>query len=666
LSPATITLAAGLFLSAILLRGQEGGTTVKQTFLAAILGAVLTASPLLAAEDFSLAVPLPAPRDEAYPGTVKLYVDATNTAQRIYTVRATVPASPGPLTLLYPQWLPANHAPRGPVDKLGGLIIRAGGQRLEWRRDPVEVYAFHVDVPAGANAVELEYQFLTPTAGDQGRIVVTPEMLNLQWNAVALYPAGYYASRIPFEASLKLPDGWSLGTALETASTASGVTTFRPVSLETLIDSPVFAGRHFARHELDDGKGGRPRVTLNIMADEAEQLIAKPEYIEAHRNIVRQADLLFGARHFDHYDFLLALSDKMGGIGLEHHRSSENGTSAQYFKDWDRRFPGRDLLPHEYTHSWNGKFRRPADLWTPNYNVPMRDSLLWLYEGQTQYWGYVLAARAGMWTKQQALDAMAATAAAFDHRIGRSWKSLQDTTNDPITIARRPQPWSSWQRGEDYYSEGLLLWLDVDTEMRARSRDRRSLDDFARAFFGQQDGEWQKPVTYTFQDVVSILNEIVPHDWAAFLRQRLDGHGPGAPLDGVARGGYRLVYTEEPTALFKTLESQRRIADLTYAIGATVNSEGQLTNVLWDGPLFKAGLAIGARIVAVNGKAFETERLKNAVKASKDGGKIELIVRVGDDVRTLTIDYRGGLRYPRLERVEKTPARIDAIVSAKK
>jgi predicted metalloprotease with PDZ domain len=639
---------------------------VKRTFLAAVLGAVLTVSPLLAADDFSFPVPLPAPRDEAYPGTIKLHVDATNTAQRIYTVRATVPASPGPLTLLYPQWLPANHAPRGPVDKLGGLIIRAGGQRLEWRRDPVEVYAFHVDVPAGANAVELEYQFLTPTAGDQGRIVVTPEMLNLQWNAVALYPAGYYASRIPFETSLKLPEGWSLGTALEIASTANGITTFRPVSLETLIDSPVFAGRHFVRHELDSAGGKGGRVTLNIMADEAEQLVAKPEYIEAHRNIVRQADLLFGARHFDHYDFLLALSDRMGGIGLEHHRSSENGTSAKYFTEWDRQFPGRDLLPHEYSHSWNGKFRRPADLWTPNYNVPMRDSLLWLYEGQTQYWGYVLAARAGMWTKQQALDAIAATAAAYDHRIGRSWKSLQDTTNDPITIARRPQPWSSWQRGEDYYSEGLLLWLDVDTEMRARSRDRRSLDDFARAFFGQQDGEWQKPATYTFQDVVAILNEVVPHDWAAFLRQRLDGHGPGAPLDGVARGGYRLIYTEEPTELFKTVETQRRIADLTYSLGGSINSDGQLTNVLWEGPLFKAGLAIGARIVAVNGKAFETDRLKNAVKASKDGGKIELIVRVGDDIRTLTIEYRGGLRYPRLERVEKTPARIDAIVSAKK
>jgi predicted metalloprotease with PDZ domain len=618
----------------------------------------------VAAADFSQAVPLPAPRDEAYPGAIRLHVDATNTAQRIFNVRATIPASPGPLTLLFPQWLPANHAPRGPIDKLAGLIVKAGGQRVEWRRDPVEVYAFHIDVPAGANAVDLEYQYLSPTAGDQGRIVVTPEMLNLQWNTVVLYPAGYYARRIPVEASVKLPDGWQMGTALETASTSGSETTFKPVSLEVLVDSPIFAGRYFARHDLDPK--GRSRVTLNIMADEPGQLEAKPEYIAAHRNLVKQADLLFGSRHFDHYDFLLALSDKMGGIGLEHQRSSENGTSSKYFTEWDRRFPSRDLLPHEYSHSWNGKYRRPADLWTPNYNVPMRDSLLWLYEGQTQYWGYVLAARAGLWTKQQALDALASTAALYDHRIGREWKPLQDTTNDPITSARRPQPWSSWQRSEDYYSEGLLMWLDVDTVLRERTNGRRSLDDFAKAFFGQQDGEWEKQATYTFEDVVAFLNELAPNDWRTFLRQRLDGHGPGAPLDGVSRGGYRLVYTEEPTDLVKTLESQRRVIDLSYSLGASVDSDGRLASVVWDGALFKAGLTIGARIIAVNGKAYDSDRMKAAVKDTKSGKKVELIVRAGDDVRALTVDYSGGLRYPRLERVEKTPARFDDIVAARK
>lgn len=605
-----------------------------------------------------------APRDIAYPGTLRLHVDATNIAQRIFTVRATIPASPGPMTLLYPQWLPANHAPRGPIDRLAGLVVGAGGQRLTWRRDPVDVFAFHVDVPAGAAALDLEYQFLTPTAGGQGRTVVTPEMLNLQWNAVVLYPAGYYASRIPVEASVKLPDGWSLGTALETASAEEGVVAFKPVSLETLIDSPIFAGRHFARFDLDPG--GRSRVTLNVVADEAELLAAQPEHIQAHRDLVRQADLLFGARHFDRYDFLLALSDRMGGIGLEHQRSSENGTTPRYFTEWDRRFPVRDLLPHEYAHSWNGKFRRPADLWTPNYNVPMQGSLLWLYEGQTQYWGYVLAARAGLWTRQQALDAIAQTAAAFDHRVGRAWKPLQDTTNDPITIARRPQPWTSWQRGEDYYSEGLLLWLDVDTLIRERTGGRRSLDDFARAFFGRDDGRWEQPVTYVFEDIVAALDGVTSYDWAAFLRRRLDGHGPGAPLDGLARGGYGLVYAEEPTDLSRTLESQRRTLDLTYSIGAVVGAEGQLTSVLWDGPLFKAGLAAGARILAINGKVYAGDRLKEAVKATGSGRRLELVVRVDDDVRTLALDYDGGLRYPRLERLAKRPARLDDLLAPRR
>lgn len=634
-----------------------------KSILSALAVAAALATPVSAA-DVARANPLPAPRDEAYPGTIKLHVDATNVAQRIFSVRATIPAGPGPLTLLFPEWLPGNHAPRGPIDKLAGLIVTAGGQRLEWRRDPIEVYAFHIDVPQGAKAIDLEYQYLSPTAGDQGRIVVTPEMLNLQWNTVVLYPAGYYARRIPVEATLKIPDGWQLGTALETAATAGSETTFKPVSLEVLVDSPIFAGRYFNRIDLDPK--GRSRVTLNVMADEAEQLEAKPEYIAAHRNLVKQADLLFGARHYDHYDFLLALSDKMGGVGIEHHRSSENGTTAKYFTEWDRRFSSRDLLAHEYSHSWNGKYRRPADLWTPNYNVPMQDSLLWVYEGQTQYWGYVLAARSGLWTKQQALDALAATAALYDHRVGRAWKALQDTTNDPITSARRPQPWSSWQRSEDYYSEGLLVWLDVDTVIRERTNGRKSLDDFARAFFGQRDGEWETAATYTFEDVVAALNDIVPNDWRAFLRQRLDGHGPGAPLDGVTRGGYRLIYTEEPTELFKTAETQRRVVDLSYSLGGSVESDGRLASVLWDGPLFKSGLAVGARIIAVNGKTYEADRIKAAVKETKNGKNVELIVRVGDDVRTLTVDYSGGLRYPRLERAEKTPARFDEIVAAKK
>ncbi|MFN3522113.1 MAG: M61 family metallopeptidase [Phenylobacterium sp.] len=635
------------------------------------LGALLLSSPALAQvapsapQPLPFPAPIPAPKDQPYPGVIRLSVDATDLERRIFRVRETIPvAGPGPMTLLYPEWLPGNHAPRGPIKDLAGLTVFAGGQRLEWRRDPVDVYAFHIEVPEGAAEVQLEFQFLSPTAGDQGRVVVTPEMLNLQWNQVALYPAGWFTRQIQVEPSVRLPAGWSFGAALETASSADGVTTFKPVSFESLVDSPMFAGRYYKRVELDPG--GRSRVSLNIVADVPENLEAKPEQIAAHRALVVQADRLFGARHYDHYDFLLALTDRMGGIGLEHHRSSENGVPPEYFTGWDKLAPRRDLLPHEYTHSWNGKFRRPADLWTPTYSVPMRTSLLWVYEGQTQYWGYVLGARSGLLSRQDALDAIALTAAAYDVRVGRAWRAMGDTVNDPIIAARRPIPWTSWQRSEDYYSEGELVWLDVDTLIREKTGGRRSLDDFARAFFGKADGDWGV-LPYDFDEVVATLNAVVPHDWAGFLKARLEGHGPGAPLDGVSRGGYRLVYAEEPTSYFRDNEALRKQTDLTYSIGLVLNREGEIRAVQWDGPAFKAGLAVGAKLIAVDGVAFETERLKGAITAAKGRAEpISLIVKSGDHFRTVQIPYHDGLRYPRLERVPGTPDRLADILAPRK
>src|SRR5258705_11824951 len=429
------------------------------------------------------------------------------------------------------------------------------------------------------------------------------------------------------------------------------------------MDSPMYAGRYLKRFDLDPG--GPARVTLNVMADRPELLDAKNEYIQAHRNLVAQAYKLYGAHHYDHYDFLLSLSERMGGIGLEHHRSSENGTAYTYFTEWDKNADTRDLLAHEYTHSWNGKFRRPADLWTANYNVPMRDSLLWVYEGQTQYWGYVLAARSGLLTKQQALDAIAGPAAHYDPRLGREWRPLQDTTNDPIIEMRRPLPWRSWQRAEDYYSEGELVWLDADTMIREMSGGKKSLDDFARAFFGVNDGSYE-PATYNFDDVVKILNGVQPHDWAKFLRVPLDTVGAEAPLDGIARGGYRLVYSDTPSDFFKGAEARRRNTDLTYSLGMVIGREAKLTDVLWEGPAFKAGFTVGSQIVAVNGLAFDADRLKTLVKNNKTGrDAIEFIVKNGDRYRTIRIDYHEGLRYPHFERAGTGEARLDAILAVK-
>ncbi|MFZ4607357.1 MAG: M61 family metallopeptidase [Caulobacter sp.] len=607
---------------------------------------------------------IPAAKDAPYPGTLKLAVDATDLDRRIFRVKETIPvAKAGPMVLLYPEWLPGAHAPRGQLEKVAGLTITANGQPVRWVRDPVEVYALHVIVPEGATALELDFQFLSATAADQGRVVVTQEMLNLQWNSTAFYPAGWFTRQIPIETSVTLPTGWKFGTALEVANQTGDTTTFRTVSFETLVDSPMFAGRYFRQFDLDPG--GRSPVRLNVVADRPDLLEASDAQIEKHRSLVVQADRLFGARHFDHYDFLLALTDRMGGIGLEHHRSSENGSDPEYFIGWDRLAARRNLLPHEYSHSWIGKFRRGADLWTPDYATPMRDSLLWVYEGQDQYWGFVLGARSGLVSRQETLDAIALTAAAYDYRVGRQWRPVADTTNDPIISARKPKGWLSWQRNEDYYSEGQLIWLDVDTLIRERTGGKKSLDDFAKAFFGVNDGSWT-PVTYSFEDVVAALNAVTPYDWAGFLKIRLEGNGP-APLDGLARGGYRLVWKDKPSAYGKASETAAKSTDLTYSVGLSLNATGAITAVQWDGPAFKAGLIVGAQIIAVNGETWSGDRIKRIITAAKDGTTpIELIVKTGEQYRVVRLAWTGGLRYPQLERIEGAPDRLGDILTPRK
>ncbi|WP_419815569.1 M61 family metallopeptidase [Glacieibacterium sp.] len=622
---------------------------------------------LLAAAPMPQPVPLPpaipAPQDVVFPGTITLAVDATDIDRRIFRVRETIPVTgPGPMVLRYPEWIPGKHGPRGPIDKLAGLIFTAGGKRVEWVRDPVDVNAFHVDVPAGAKALDVSFQYLTPTTGNQGRIEITDDMLSLQWVSLALYPAGYFTRQIQVDASVTLPTGWKFGTALETARTSGTTTRFKSVPFDVLADAPMIAGRWFRSIPLSDSPSP---VRLDIVADRPEQLEATEPQIAAHRSLVVQADRLFGSRHYDHYDFLLSLSDKLGGIGLEHHRSSENGSRPDYFTEWDKNVATRQLLPHEYTHSWNGKFRRGADAWIPDFAEPMRNSMLWVYEGQTQYWGTVLAARSGMQTREQVMQSLAETAALYDNRVGREWKPVQDTVNDPITTARRPQPWISWQRSEDYYSEGLLIWLDADTLIREKSGGKRSLDDFARGFFGIDNGSFTE-ATYDFAGVVAALNAVQPYDWATFLRSRLDGHGPGAPLDGFKRGGYRLVYDDKQSAWSKSADTQGKRTDLSYSIGATLDKDGILTAVQWEGPAFKAGLTVGTTVVAVAGEAYDADELKYAITGAKrDGKPIELLVKTADRFRTIKLDYRGGLRYPHLERAGGGSAALDTILTAR-
>jgi predicted metalloprotease with PDZ domain len=610
--------------------------------------------------------PIPAPKDRAYPGAIQLSVDATDLERRIVHVHETL-SGVGPDTILYyPKWLPGTHGPTGAIDRLAGIRISAGGSAVNWTRDPVDVFAFRIHAGAAVKSIDIDFDYLSPTSSRVGMPEISRDVLFLEWNELVLYPAGYFVRQIPIEAAVTLPEGWQFGSALETASTQGAHTSFKRTDLETFIDSPLYAGRYVARFDLDPG--GVAPVHLDLFADQPQFLVVTAEQLKAHRALITQAYRLFGSHHYAHYDFLYSLSDQIDNNGLEHHQSSEDGTDPDAFTKWDANANDRDLLSHEFTHSWDGKFRRPADLWTPNYNVPMQDSLLWVYEGQTQYWGQVLAARSGLWTQQQALDEMAYTAAYYTLESGRVWRALEDTTNDEIINPRRPMSWYDWQRFEDYYEEGKLIWLEADTLIRERSGGQHSLDDFARAFYGLNDGS-VIPVTYTFEDVVKALNAVLPYDWAAFLRERLDSTGRPAPLEGLSRGGYRLIYTDTPSEIRKGRDEQRKYVDLLFSIGIEINDKdsarpGDLKVVMHDSAAFKGGLTEGARILAVNGIAYDPDVLKDAIRAAKDSSApIEFILRVGDRYRVARVDYHAGLRYPHLERAGTGPALLDAILT---
>ncbi len=602
---------------------------------------------------------IPAARDVPYPGTITLDIDATDTKHGIFRVRESVPVDKaGPMVLLLPEWLPGNHSPTGQIEKLGGLRFSAGGKTLAWTRDPVNMFAFHIDVPEGAKTVKIELQFLSATTAAQGRVVSTPDLLRLQWQSMSLYPAGYFTRQIPVEATVTYPDGWTAASGLPAKATGA-VYRYDKTDYDTLVDSPVLAGRYYKGFALS------PRVTLDTFADSAAELAATPAQVDAHKALVTQAVKVFGAQHYDNYHFLLSISSELGGIGLEHHRSSEDGVGLGYFTDWAGNMPARNLLPHEYAHSWDGKFRRGADLWTPDFRTPVRNSLLWVYEGQTQFWGYVLQARSGLVSKQDTLDGYAVILADAEVTRGRTWRSLADTTNQPIMSYRQPQAWQSWQRSTDYYNEGLLIWMEVDSILRQQSKGKKSIDDFALAFFGINDGDWGE-VTYTFDDLVTTLGNIQPYDWATLLKTRLDETGAPAPLAGFAANGYRLVYSDVPTTYFKAVEKGRKRTDLSYSIGLVMGKDGEISSVVWDSPAFKAGLNVGDSITAVGGMTYTPERLKDAITAAK-GSKvpITLLTKNGERIGETIIDYHDGLRYPHLEKIGTGEGGLDRLLTAK-
>ncbi|WP_260596618.1 M61 family metallopeptidase [Sphingomonas endolithica] len=604
-----------------------------------------------------------APQDVDYCGVLGLEIDATDTIRGIVSARLVVPvAASGPMTLLYPKWMPGYHSPQNPIELFAGLEIKAGDLVLDWIRDPVEVYAFHIDIPSGTSTLDVSFQFLSPTTSNQGDVVVTEDMLNLQWGRVLLYPAGYFARRVEVQASIKLPNGWQYATVLEVEGREADTIRFAPVALDVLVDSPVVAGLHCRELVIaDDGD-----VHMNLFAHQAHDLEITSEQVALHAALVKQSDVLFGARHFDTYRFLVALSEELGGGGIEHHRSAEIIVPPTYFTQWEANRTKRDVFAHEFTHSWNGKFRRGADSWTPSFEVPIRNSLMWLYEGQTQYWGHVLTTRAGLWSTEASLESLAKIAATYDVRPGGLWRTMADTTEDPVINGRAPLPWPSWQRNEDYYSEGQLMWLAVDTLIREASGDQRSLDDFASAFFGVDDGSMVTR-TYDLDDVVDTLNGVLEHDWAGFLDTQLHRREEGAPLEGLGRGGYRLVYRHHRTDFCKSFDAQAGQFDLRFSVGLNIATSGTVQEVMWGSPAFDAGLTSGALIQSVNGQEYSEEAIGDAIQASRNGDPLLMTVKARSQsrAREVNVDYQRGHRFPHLEPIPGARLRLNEIFESR-
>lgn len=598
------------------------------------------------------------------PGTIALAVDATDAPGKMLHVRETIPVETGALTLYYPQWIPGEHGPNGPLTDMAGLHLSGAGKPISWRRDDVDMYAIHVNVPAGVKALEVRFDFMA-AAGPSGFSAAasnTQELVLVSWNQVLLYPAGSTSDALTFAASLTLPAGWKHGTALPVEGESGGAIRFAPASLTTLVDSPVIAGAYFRRVDL--AADPAQHEYLDMACDSREGLAMPDEQVAHYRRLMAESFALFGARHYRDYHFLLSLSDHVAHFGLEHHESSDNRVAERMWLDDDLRVGHSNLLPHELVHSWNGKYRRPAGLATPDYQKPMKGELLWVYEGLTQYLGFVLATRSGVRTTQQAEDNLAMVAAVLDNRPGRTWRPLEDTAIEAQRLFAASPLWQSYRRGTDFYNEGLLIWLEADVQIRRLSHGTRSLDDFCKAFHGPPGGP-PRVVPYTFEDVVSTMNDVAPFEWRTFFRTRLESLSPRAPLGGIEGGGWRVEYSDSISAFMKATTAANKTTDLQFSIGIVMqNEDATITDVLPGSPAAKAGVAPGEKLVAVNGRHGSKDVLLDAVGATKAGAPLELLVDNHEFYRACRLDYRGGLRYPRLVRDASKPDVLGEILAA--
>ncbi len=595
---------------------------------------------------------------------VTISVDATAAPRKIFHASLKIPATAGDLTLYYPKWIPGEHAPDGPVDDLAGLKFSAGGKTLKWRRDTLDGFTIHVDVPAGVSEVDAELDFLSPATLEGGFSAgssATDKLAIISWNQILLYPKGYKSDDINYTASLKLPEGWKFGTPLPITSQSGNEIHFSPASLTTLVDSPVITGEFLKVVPLAQD----PLTEMDIAADSAAALEAPADVWERYKSLVDQAQKLFGAHHYRDYHFLYTLSDHVAHFGLEHHESDDSRVDERALVDETARKMSASLLPHEYVHSWNGKFRRPYDLATPDYQQPMQDDLLWVYEGLTNYLGFVLTARSGLLSNDLDRDDLAITAARLDHLPGRAWRNLQDTADAAPQLYFSPQAWSSLRRGTDFYDEDTLNWLWVDVIIRQQTKGAKSIDDFCHLFHGAPStGPALK--TYTFDDVVNALNQVAAYDWRGFWTERLTNHGPGAPLGGIEGSGWKVAYTETPSEMMTNAGGMYHFVPAGLSLGLDLRDDGGITDTIEGEVAAKAGIGPGMKVVAVNGRKFSADILREAIKAAKgNSNPIELLVENTDYYTAYKLEYHGGEMYPHLVRDESKPDLLTDILKAK-
>ena len=594
---------------------------------------------------------------------ITIDVDARGVARRLVAAHLVIPAQPGKLVLRYAKWIPGEHGPTGPIGSISKLVITAGGKPIAWRRDPVELFAFTVDVPKGVTEVSADVELVLPESGDfSSGATATESLAVVSWNYVMLFPDGKSSDDVRCRASVRLPKDWKAATALPIARQTGDRLELAEVSLTTLIDSPVLAGKYFREIVLADA----PRARLAIAADSAEALAVPDDIVAGYKRLIAEAGALFGGRHYKSYTFLLTLSDRVAHFGLEHHESSDDRMPERVFLDDDdtTRHRTGQLLSHEYVHSWNGKYRRPAGLAPGHFDVPMQGELLWVYEGLTEYLGMVLAARAGLDTPDNMRARFAFDAGQLEAGGGRAWRPLADTAVAAQQLYGPGSGWVSRSRSVDFYPEGAMLWLEVDAIIRARTKGAKSLDDFCKAFYGGNDGT-VGVVSYKLEDVINTLGSVTPYDWRGFVDQRVFGLRVKPPVEGLEASGWKLAYTPKLPAVQKMSESLGKFVAEPWSVGLVYDEHNTVLDVTPGSPADRAGIAPAMKLVAVDGRAITSERFRDAIARTKDHPGMDLIVQHGDTFFTVKLDVRGGPRYPGLERAKGSDDLLTAIFAAR-